>query len=82
LFTTTHKARDESTNTHIETGFFRRIDLFGEPFRFPQDALYRIDDSAPNHLAREMCLWERSQVERGLVNLRGFLAATGSRVST
>lgn len=82
LFTTTHAARDSSTNTDIETGYFRRIDLFSEPFMFPRDVLYRIDDFAPNHLAREICLWNRSQVEFGLANLRSFIAATGSRVSS
>jgi hypothetical protein len=82
LLTTTHTQRDASTNTHIETGFFRRIDLFAEPFGFPRNALYRFDDHAPNHLAREMCLWDRSQVEQGLANLRGFLARMDSRVPT
>jgi len=82
LFTTTHSALDSSTNTDIETGFFRRIDLFRQPFMFPRDTLYRIDDFAPNHLAREICLWDRSQVELGLENLRKVLAAMDSRVST
>jgi hypothetical protein len=82
LFTTTHSAQDSSTNTDIETGFFRRIDLFGEPFMFPSDALYRIEDFASNHLAREICLWDRSQVKLGLGNLRKFLASTDSPEST
>lgn len=81
LLTTTHKGHDESTNGRIETGYFRPLDLFGEPFLFPQTPLYRLDDFAPGHLVREICLWDRSQVSLGLQNLRNFLAATGTRVS-
>jgi hypothetical protein len=80
LFTTSHTARDSSTNTDIHTGYFRRIDLFAEPFCFPTDTLYRVEDFAPGHLAREMCLWDRSQVERGLAKLTKFLGVRGGSV--
>jgi hypothetical protein len=82
LLTTTHSIQDASTNMDIETGYFRRIDLFAEPFCFPADVWYRVDDCAPNHLAREMCLWDRSQVAQALARLTRFLGDTGARVPT
>jgi hypothetical protein len=81
LFTTTHSGRDESTNTDIETGYFRRIDLFCAPFSFPADPLYRVEDFAPGHLAREMCLWDRSQVQTALASLTRYLADARSHES-
>lgn len=62
LLTTTHTQRGEFFNKDIETGSFRRIDLFSAPYHFPQDVLYRIDDSIPNVTQREMCLWSREQI--------------------
>jgi len=78
LFTTTHSGRDESTNTDIETGYFRRIDLFAEPFCFPADPWYRVEDFAAGHLAREMCLWDRTQVQKALASLTRHLGGASS----
>ena len=74
LLTTTHRDLDDSTNTDIETGYFRRIDLFAKPFNFPPEVLYRVDDYAPGHLARQMCLWNRSQVQSALASLARLLS--------
>jgi hypothetical protein len=59
------------TSTHIgnfkncdfsSSGDFRLIDLFSEPFNFPKDVMYRIEDWTPPFPPREMCLWNRAQV--------------------
>ena len=72
FLSTSHTALDESTNTDIPTGYFRRIDLFSEPFCFPRNVLYSVDDFAPNHVGRQMHMWNRVQVARAVIGLRKF----------
>ena len=71
LLTTTHLNNGRFSNKDIPTGSFRTIDLFSAPYHFPQEVLFRIDDSMPNftidgaipdEARREMCLWSRDQV--------------------
>jgi hypothetical protein len=70
LLTTTHKNMGESfANIDISTGDFRCIDLFSEPYNFPADPLYVIEDWIAPDPERQMCLWSREQV---LLALRSF----------
>ena len=62
LLTKTYIKSDEFINRDITTGDFRLIDLFSAPFNFDQDVLFRIDDTIPNEIPREMCLWSREQI--------------------
>jgi hypothetical protein len=73
------------TSTHIgnfkncdfsSSGDFRLIDLFSEPFNFPKDVMYRIEDWTPPFPPREMCLWNRAQVISAL-RLPSTLALAG-----
>ena len=62
LFTTTH-LNNGFENRDIATGGARRIDLFSEPFCFPPDVLYRVEDYIKPFPAREMCVWTMDQVK-------------------
>ncbi len=62
LLTTTYIKSNNFINRDITTGDFRLIDLFSAPFNFDQDVLFRIDDTIPNEIPREMCLWSREQI--------------------
>ena len=62
LLTTTHRKSNRFQNADILTGGVRQIDLFAEPYNFPKDVLFRIEDWMPPYQEREMCLWSREQV--------------------
>lgn len=63
LLTTTHINIGESfANRDISTGDYRCIDLFSNPYNFPIDPLYVIDDWIAPEPERQMCLWNREQV--------------------
>ena len=62
LLTTTYVNREGFSNHDIQTGYFRRIDLFSEPYNFPREAKFRISDWSPPDPEREMCLWSREQI--------------------
>jgi hypothetical protein len=64
LLTTTHIVEGDFRNFDIETGNFRRIDIFSSPFDFPDTALERIDDFIPPHLPRQMCLFDVKSLKR------------------
>lgn len=66
FLTTTHNNGVDFVNKDIETGGYRGIDLFLEPYCFPADPLARISDWVPPHWPREMCLWSKDQVRRAL----------------
>lgn len=68
LLTTTHLVADGFQNTDIESGDFRRIDLFSAPYNLPTDVLFRFDDWQEPEPEKEMCLWRRDQVAAALEN--------------
>ena len=65
LLTTNHLG-DDIANNDIETGGFRLIDLFAEPFGLPKAPLYRVVDYIPSRPPREMVLVTREQVQDAL----------------
>lgn len=62
LLTTTHVNDPPFDNEDIDSGDFRRINLFGYPFDFPRDPLARIDDWNGTDPRKELCLWSRVQI--------------------
>lgn len=70
LLTTSYENNNAFSNQDIITGHFRLIDLFSEPYNFPTDTSYRIDDFLPENLARHMYLWSRDQVIQAMQNTR------------
>ena len=62
ILTTTHINSSGFRNTDIQTGDARMIDLFSEPFFFPKECQYRIDDWVKPHPPREMIMFDREQV--------------------
>lgn len=62
FLTTTHVNMGDFENADIQTGGFRRIDLFAAPYFFPKDTLARIVDWISPWPPREMHLWTRGQV--------------------
>jgi hypothetical protein len=62
FLSTTHQNHLGFKNRDIQTGDFRRIDLFAAPYFLPATPLRRIDDWIPPHPEREICLWSREQV--------------------
>jgi hypothetical protein len=67
LLTTTHLNKDLSfSNKDINTGDFRLIDLYIEPYNFSVYPLYVIDDWIFPHPPRQMCLWSRDQIIKAL----------------
>lgn len=62
LLTTTYYNNNNFKNVNIITGHFRMIDLHAEPFYFPRETLYKIDDWIAPEKPRKMCLWTKQQV--------------------
>jgi hypothetical protein len=76
LLTSTHiNQGGETVNTDIDAGDFRLIDLFSDPFCLPRDVRYRVEDFAPPHPPREMCLWDRAQISAALHEMTGKMAS-------
>ena len=74
LLTTSHVGAKVS-NGDIETGGFRLLDLFAEPFNLPPEPLYRVEDFIPPHPPREMCLFSREQVVSAVARRNATVAA-------
>lgn len=70
LLTTTHINKSGFKNRDIQTGEHRLIDLFAEPFCFPDHPLERISDWIKPKPEKEMCLWSREQVLVGTEEFR------------
>lgn len=67
LLTTTHLNNGNFENQDLGEGhFFRRIDLFSEPFNFSREPAYRITDWVHPFAEREMCLFSRDQIKMAL----------------
>lgn len=58
LLTTTHKNNSSFINQDIETGKWRYLDLFQQPYNFPEP-LERLEDGGGD---RYLCLWSRDQI--------------------
>lgn len=69
LLTTTHvnSLSGGFSNIDIETGDYRRIDLFSHPYNFPRNYLEAIEDWVEPGPERLMCLWNRHQVAEALL---------------
>ena len=63
ILTTSH-INTGFSNSNIESGGFRLIDLFSHPFNFPTTPLYRISDwtDEKGHFPREMVLFSKDQL--------------------
>lgn len=66
LMTSTHININKFKNTDINSGDFRLIDLFSEPFALPLDVDYRVLDFVAPFPEREMCVWNKSQIHSAL----------------
>ncbi len=73
LLTTTHNNTGGFLNVDIQSGSFRRIDLFSRPYCFPSGTLAAIDDWIKPHYERQMCLWSADQVSVALSALKSNL---------
>lgn len=62
LLTTSHKTNENFKNKNIDSGDFRLIDLFKEPFAFPSNFLYQIEDYIKPYPERSMFLWRREDI--------------------
>ena len=71
LLTSTHVNNGSFVNTDINTGHFRLLDLFSEPFCLPRNVHYCIDDYVPPFPPRTMCLWDRVQISSAIRELTG-----------
>ncbi len=67
LLTTTYQKTSEFINVNIDTGHFRRIDLFSAPYHFPKEIHYKIEDCMPEEDVRYMCLWSKQQVQSAIL---------------
>lgn len=73
LLTTTYLNNDSFINKNIETGHFRRIDLFTAPYHFSREVHYQADDYLPEDDVRYMCLWSKSQVQQALILMKNYV---------
>jgi len=79
LLVTTHKVEKSFRNQNIATGDFRLMDIFTEPYFFPQPPLERIEDWIHPGPARDMCLFARDQVNVAVTQMRYALHADSHR---
>ena len=59
ILTSSHKNIDDFENIDIDTGSFRKIDLFKHPFNFSKDFKEEIIDFIEPYPERSMFLWSR-----------------------
>lgn len=63
LLTSTHINQNNFNNiSKLKAGNFKPIDLFSHPYNLTKDVLYRFDDYIPNHMPREMIMFDREQI--------------------
>ncbi len=69
LLLTNHKNYNKKfKNKDIQTGDFRFIDIFREPFGFPEEVIYRFDDYVEPGTPKEMCLFTKEQIKQASIN--------------
>jgi hypothetical protein len=78
LMTTSKNVDGVNKNVDIQSGDWRLIDLFSEPYCFDKKVLFRFDDWVMPHPPKEMCLWSRDQIIHsfGMRNFRSGEAKT------
>ena len=59
---TNHLNTSRFRNRDIESGEFRLLDFYIEPFNLPRKVLYAVPDYVFPFPRREMCVWSRSQI--------------------
>jgi hypothetical protein len=64
ILTTTHLNDARFVNVDIQTGRFRYIDLFSNPFNFPCNYMFKIDDWKEPDPPRLLCLWSREALQK------------------
>jgi len=62
LMMTNHLNTSRFRNRDIESGEFRLLDFYIEPFNLPRKVLYAVPDYVFPFPRREMCVWSRSQI--------------------
>ena len=70
FLTSSHVNRTSFSNTNINSGGFRLIDLFNAPFNFPKNPLFSIEDWKPPHPERHMFLFDKAQIQIAYDNLK------------
>ena len=61
ILTNTYETEDFE-NYDLNTGNWRPVNLFAEPYYFPRDVLCEIDDRNPREPLKKMCLWARQNL--------------------
>lgn len=72
ILTTTHINKGRFENRDIETGGWRWLDIFSEPYGFSANPLRQISDGGGDRL---MCLFTRYQVKKALDSLNHYLSS-------
>ena len=62
LLTTSHKTSKNYKNKNIDSGDFRLIDLFKEPFCFKSNFVYQIEDYIKPFPERSLYLWKKEDI--------------------
>jgi len=78
VLTTSSVVPPDHVNKDIRIGDFRPLDLFREPFNFPQGVHWRIEDPVGANM-RELCLWSREQLLMVLPNHKPVRQAVADR---
>lgn len=64
LLTTSHiPVSEKIINRNIRTSDFRLIDLFSDPFNFPDNYLFQCNDYVPPDCPMTLCLWNKEQLQ-------------------
>lgn len=67
LMTSTHVNQATFENFDIVSGDYRKIDLFSEPFNFPNETVSQVDDWLDPEPKRKMCIWTKEQIKSSFV---------------
>jgi 2-polyprenyl-3-methyl-5-hydroxy-6-metoxy-1,4-benzoquinol methylase len=67
---TSHENSDDFINSDIISGDFRRLDLFSEPFSFPKEFLFQIEDWVYPDPPRRVYVFSREQFLSGVMNFK------------
>ena len=76
VLTTSETSESQVVNRDIKSGDYRPMDLFAEPYGFPEDTLHEIDDWHPPNPPKKMFLWSRDQVQAALEGFEKKAAKT------
>ena len=60
----------EHKNFDIDSGGWRSLDLTKEPFNFPTEFLWEIDDFVPPHPEMKLIMWDRNMIQESIIELR------------